>query len=125
MTTSTGTTRSTATSIGVRPVEGLGLHDRAGEAVEEEATGHHVGLAEAFLDDPEHDLVGDQAAGIHVGLGLETDRRGVAHRLAEHVAGGDVGRAVVLGEHRRLRSLPRALTTEDDQTDGHYFRNPS
>jgi hypothetical protein len=85
-----------------------------------------IGLVQAVLDDAEHDVVGQELAVVEVLLGLAPEVSALEHGFAEHVPGGDVGRAVVLGQQLALRPLAGPLSAEHDQADAtHYFRNPS
>ena len=78
----------------------LGLADRAGEAVEDPAP-LGVGLVEPVVDDADHDVVGDEVAGVHDLLGPRPSGGALAHRGPEHVAGGDVGHAAAAGQALR------------------------
>jgi hypothetical protein len=53
----------------------------------------HIGLVEAVLDDPQHDVVGQQLAVVEVLLGLEAEVGALVDGLAQDVTGGDVGAA--------------------------------
>jgi hypothetical protein len=99
----------------------------AGIAVEEEAVLGDVGLGEALGHDPVDQVVTHQVAGVHQGPGLQAQLGPGGHRGAQHVAGGDVDRAVGLDEPGRLCALSRPLAAEDDEMDcGHdYLRKPS
>jgi len=80
------------------------------EPVAERAARHH-----ALFDDADDDLVGHQLTRIHEALRLEPER-GALHRLgAEHVAGRDARRLIVLGKPRRLRSLAGALLPQQHE----------
>ena len=48
-------------------------------------------------------------------LGLATELGALGHGLAQHVAGGDVGCAVVLGQQGGLRALAGTLTPEEHE----------
>ncbi len=85
----------------------------------------HVVVGDPLGDQPEHDLVGQQGARVDVLLGLATEVGALGHGRAQHVAGGDVRRAVVLGQEGGLRPLAGTLAPEEHELDGHYFRNPS
>ncbi len=110
--------------MGDKPDQCLGLTDGAGITVEQEAVLAHVGLGQALRDHPEHHVVGQQLAGIHVLLGLSTEVGARQHGLAQHLARGDVRCVVVLRQRVRLRALAGALPAEHDEAH-HYFRNPS
>ena len=97
------------------PLELLGLGQRAREAVEHEAVARADRRRRALLDDADHDLVGDELAGVHVALGLEPERGALRDRGAEHVARREVRDAVVLGEPRGLRALSGTLLAEQHE----------
>ena len=56
-------------------LERLGLHQRAGEAVEHVAAVEWPAHREAVFDHPDHDLVGHQLAAVEEALDLVPDRR--------------------------------------------------
>ena len=61
-----GTSRSSTRSSGWSVedlLELLGLHQRAREAVEDEAVLERTAGGEVLVDDADHDLVGDELAG--------------------------------------------------------------
>ena len=95
-------------------VERLGLLHGARKAVEDE-TVLRVGLVDAVIDDADHDLVGDERAGLHHRLGLQPDRRLRLDGGAQHVAGRELRNAVLLGEPRRLRAFAGAGRPEQYQ----------
>ena len=88
----------------------------AGEAVQE-PTGRRVGLRQSLGDDAQHHLVADQLPRVHDRLGLETELGALLDRGAQHVAGGDVGHAVALGQPHGLGALACALASEHEETD--------
>ena len=108
-------------------LEGFGLHDGAGEPVEQDTVLLDVGLGQALGDDAVHDLVGHESAGVHDGLGLLAQLGAVGHRGAQHVARRHVQRAVVIDQAQGLSALTRTLPTEDDQMQraAAHFKNPS
>jgi len=85
----------------------LGLRNGAGKAVEDEAA-CAIRLRQALLDDADHDVVGDQSAAVDVGSRLQSERRTVLDRGAQHVAGGDLRDSVLLRKEARLRALAGA-----------------
>ena len=99
-------------------VEGLGLRHRAREAVEH-AAGLGVGLLETLAHEPDDHIVGDEAARVHVSLGLEPEGGLGGHGLAQHVAGGDVGHARRRRKLSRLGALARAGRSEKDDAETH------
>src|SRR6185436_7457167 len=90
-------------------------HERAREAVEDEAVLQRTAGGEVLVDDADDDLVGDELAGVEVLLHLEPDRRALRNRGAEHVARGQVLDAVVRREQRSLRPLTSARLAEQDE----------
>ena len=95
-TTSSGTSRLMARSIprsATRSLQVVGLAGRAGEPVEQPPTDGVV-LGEPLLDEPDHDVVGQEVPGVHELLGLAAELGAVLDRGAEHVAGRDVRDAV-------------------------------
>ena len=113
-------------------VERLGLRDGAGEAVEHVAAAGRVALVEPLVDDPDHDVVGHEAAGVHDLLGARAELGALLDRGTEHVAGRDVGHHVVTGQAHALGALARTLATEQNHAHPgrspgrpHDFRKPS
>src|SRR5690606_9071473 len=103
-------------------VQGLRLRDVAREAVHDEAV-LRVRALEALADDAEHDLVGDQLAGVKRGLGLPAQARAGGQRLAQQVAGGNLRYVVFLDQLLGLRPLAR--TGRSKQKDSHVLsRSP-
>ena len=49
-----------------------------------------IGLAYSVADDADGQLIGDELAGVHVGLRLHTERRTALDGGAEHIAGRDM-----------------------------------
>ncbi len=98
-------------------LQGVGLWNGAREAVKEEALGA-VRLGDAFLNQTDDDVVADQGARVHDGLGLQAQRRARFDRRAQHVAGGDLRDAVFLADERGLRALSGAGGAEQDQSHG-------
>ena len=90
-----------------RLLQSLGLGDRAGHAVQDEA-GLAVVLGQALGDDADDHLVGDQLAGVHVLLGLQAHRRAVLHGGPEDVASGDGGDVQLLVQDLSLGALAGA-----------------
>src|SRR5699024_4186233 len=103
-------------------LELVGLGNGARETVEEE-TGLRVVLLQTRLDHADGHVVGHQVAGVHVGLGLEAQRRALADVRAEQIAGGNVGDAELLGENGGLGALAGTGGTKENES--HYFKNPS
>ena len=101
-------------------VEGLRLGDRARKAVEDHAR-LGVGLGQTLAHEPNHHVVGDEGAGVHVTLGLEAEGCLGRHRLAQHVARGHVGHAPLLGKGLGLGALARARGAEKDDPEAHAW----
>ncbi len=74
-----------------------------------------VRLAEALLDEADDDLVGYQLARVHERLGLFAERRAVAARGPEHVAGRDLRDAEARREALRLGAFAGAWRAEEDE----------
>ena len=97
----------------IATVEALGLGGGAGIAVEDHA-GPGVQLVERLADDAGHDLVRDEFARVHHGLGLEPDGRAGLDGGAQHVTGGYLRDAVVLGEKGGLGAFAGSGRTKQD-----------
>ena len=94
-------------------VKHLRLLDRAREPVEDEPA-RAVLLLDAVFDDGDDEVVGDQAAGLHHGLGLNADLGARGDGGAKHVAGGELRDAHLGDDLRRLRAFPRPGRAEED-----------
>ena len=92
----------------------VGLIDRAREAVEQEAVARVV-IGEALEDHADDHAVGHEFAGVHVALGLGSERCRRGDGGAEHVPGRDVRQAEVLGQPLSLRAFARARRSEQDE----------
>ena len=64
------------------------LCDRSGHTVEDVAL-FAVRLGKTLFDDADNDLIGNQMAFVHVGLGLHSGGRTFLDRRTENVTGGD------------------------------------
>ena len=100
-----------------RSLHRVRLRNGAGKPVEQE-TCSAVGLGNTFLDEVDDEVVADQCAGFHDGLGLQTQWRACFDRSAQHVAGGDLGNAEFLADECRLRALPGAWCAQQNQSHG-------
>ena len=87
-------------------LDGLGLGDGAGHAVQDKALGA-VGLGQPLLQDADDDVVRHKAAGVHVALGLQAHLGAVLDGGAQDVAGGDCRDAQLGGEDLGLGALAR------------------
>ncbi len=97
--------------VDAHPPEGQGLVEHlrlihVSRIPVQDPTGLRVGLADAFLEDLVHEVVGDKFAAVHVRLQAASQGRIRHSDLAEHVAGRDVGHAQVRGKPAGLRALP-------------------
>ena len=101
-------------AAGQRLVEGLGLGDRAREAVQDRTAGS-LGLAQLLHEHVDGDVVGDQLAAVHVGLGPLAQRRAVAQGRAEQVAGGQVRDAQVSAQRLGLGALAGGHRADQQQ----------
>ncbi len=96
----------------------LRLRDVARKAVEDE-TVRGVGPRQALADQGEHQVVGDQLAGVHRRLGPEAQLGAARNRIAQQIAGGNLGHAALLGEPLCLGALAGAGRSE--KNDSHVF----
>ena len=95
-------------------LQGLGLRDGAGEAIEDDAL---VLASEGIIDgsqDVNHQLIGDELALVDEALGCLTKFRAVLDLVAEHIARGDMTETVFLNHHVALRSLAGTGSTENN-----------
>ena len=98
----------------------LGLGHRARAPVEHEAAGPDVALAQSFGDHVHDQVVPQQLAAVHLVLGLLADGGTLLHRGAQHVAGGDMGHHVMVGEAHALCPLACPLFAEDNEPGSGY-----
>ncbi len=103
------------------PVKRSGLGDAAGEAVQQEPVGA-VGLGQPLQHHRDDDVVGDQLAGVQVGLGHLAQRGAVGHIGPQDVAGGHVHQLEPVSDPVRLGSLARPRRTQ--QHNPHHLPNP-
>src|SRR5690606_5583729 len=96
-------------------LQGVGLRNGAGEAVEQ-ITVLAIGLLQAVAHQADDDVIGDQFAGIHDFLCLESQWRLGLDGGAQHVAVRDLRNAEFFGNERSLRSLASAGRAEQDQS---------
>ena len=76
-------------------------------------------LRQPVADQADDDVVGHQVASRHDLLGLQPELGALAHRRAQHVAGGDVVH-LALGHHPRgLSALARARRAHENQVERH------
>mmetsp|Transcript_33674 Transcript_33674/g.72842 ORF Transcript_33674/g.72842 Transcript_33674/m.72842 type:complete len:317 (-) Transcript_33674:76-1026(-) len=101
-------------SGGEHLVELLRLRDGSWEAVEDEA-GAALGLLDGVADDADDEVVRDERARLHGGLGLHAERGLRRHGRAEHVARRQVAQAVVLLDRGGLRSLAASRGADKDE----------
>jgi len=92
-------------------VERVGLRRRARKAVQHES-GSGVGLLEPFADQLDHDLVGNQPAGLVDRLDAKPERGLRFHCDAQHVARRDVRNPELGRDPLGLRSFPGSLRTQ-------------
>ena len=87
-------------------LNGLGLGDGAGHAVQDEAL-CAVRLGQPLFQDADDDIVRHKAAGVHVALGLQAHLGALLDGGAQDVAGGDGRDAQLGGEDLGLGALAR------------------
>ena len=80
---------------------------------------HDVSFSQTLRDDTVHDLVADQAAGLHDGFGLLAELGARSDSSAEHVARRHVNYAVRFNKLGTLRAFPRSLTSKDNNSTRH------
>ena len=97
-----------------RLLQGLGLRDGAGKAVEQKA-GRTVGLGNALFDQVDDEIVTDQLARFHHGLGLLPQGRAGLDGGAQHVTRRNLRNAVLAADKRRLRAFARAGRAQKNQ----------
>ncbi|MNP30027.1 hypothetical protein D3C76_1230820 [compost metagenome] len=85
-------------------LQGFSLGDGARETVEEEAVGA-IGLGDALLDQVDDQVIGNQATGVHHALGLQAQLGAGLDRCAQHVAGGNLRNAELLGDETGLSTF--------------------
>ena len=100
-------------------VERLGLRQRAGEAIEDEAV---AGLQELFADELDRDVVGNELAVGEQRLDTPAETRAARNRGAIENAGRNLRDLVLSRDLLCLRPLARSLRSQDEDV---YLRNPS
>jgi len=103
--------------LDVRLAQGIGLGNRAREAVEQEAV-FAIRFGDALAHRGDDDVIGDQFAAVHDGLGLHTQIRAGAHGSAQHVPRRDLRDAVTLGDVRGLGALAGPRCAQKDDAHG-------
>jgi hypothetical protein len=86
--------------------ERFGLSQVARKAVQNESV-CGITLGQAFANDSQHDLVGNEVAGVHGGLGAPAVLGPAGQSAAQQIAGGDLGDAIARDETLGLGSFPR------------------
>src|SRR5690606_29945630 len=94
-------------------LEILRLRSVAGIAVEHE-TRRGIRFREPFLDHAEHDLVGNELAGIHRRFRAAAELRAVGNGLTQQVAGRYLHPALLRLQALRLRPLAGPRRAEHD-----------
>src|SRR3954470_1779834 len=94
-----------AAPFGEEPRHPLRLRDGAHHAVEDDPLGR-LGLGQLVAHYAEDEVVAHQVAGLHQGLGLQAERGAPLHRVAEEVAGGELGNAEGFSQDAALGALP-------------------
>jgi hypothetical protein len=92
------------------------LGDVARKAVQQEAV-LCVGLLDGVEEHAHDDVVGNQIAAVHVPLGLGPELGATRHRVAQHVAGGEVGELELLGQALGLSPFARAGRAQENEIE--------
>ena len=95
-------------------LNGLGLGNGAGHAVQDEAVGA-VGLCQTLLQDADDDLIGHQCAGVHEALCLQAHLGAILHGSTQDVAGADGGDVQLCADDLGLRALTGTRCAQQDQ----------
>ncbi len=104
-------------------VEHAGLRDGAREAVEQEAAGR-VRLGEPVADHLDGDVVGDQVAAVHVGLGLHAPAAVPLLTLARKMSPVEILGTPACSA-MNWACVPLPAPGGPDQDEAHYRRKPS
>ena len=94
-------------------LHGVSLGDGSREAVEQIAV-RAVRLLYAVLDEPDDDVIRDQAALVHDCLGSLSELSAGLYGCPEHVSGGNLGNGILLGQKLRLSSLSGAGSAQQN-----------
>ena len=97
--------------------------ERAGKAVEQEPAASVSRARQALGDQARDQLVADQRPAGDRRRHLAPERRVVADRLAQDVAGRDVRHAVAPGEPHGLRALSRTGRTDQNEVERRHRSN--
>ncbi len=98
----------------------LGLGHRAGAAVEDEAAGPDVALAQPLGHHLHDQVVAEELTPVHLVLGLHAEGRPLLDRGPQHVTRRDVGHHVVVGEAHTLCPFAGPLFAEDNEPGAGY-----
>ena len=94
--------------------ERLGLRDRAGDSIEDEAV-RTIRAGDPFADDADDDIVRNELASVHEALGLQASLGSVFDRFAKNVAGGNGGDVQLLADDLRLCAFSGTGSTQKNQ----------
>lgn len=94
-------------------VECIGLINGAGEPIEDVAA-PGVSGGQPVAHDTDHDLIADEATGIHYLLGYLPQLGSLPHGRAQHITGADMRDDIVTAEADALRAFAGPLSPEDD-----------
>ena len=90
---------------------------RSREAIEGKASSPRISLRQTLSHHLNDEFVGKELTRIHKLGSLETERRPVSNRGAQHVSRGDMWDRIAMAETLTLRPLTCALLPEDDEPD--------
>ncbi len=97
-------------------IQRLSLRHCTRKAVKDKAV-FAIVQCKTILDDTDHDLVRDQSAGVSITLCALSHFGAVCDSLADHIARGDRGDRIFLGDYLRLCTLTCTGRSEQYQID--------
>lgn len=101
------------TLLGQHGVQKLGLCHSSGETIQDE-TLLALRVPDGLSDDASDDIITNQLASIHDGLGLLAHLRAILHSLSQHITSGQVAQAVLILDSRSLSSLTSTRRAKED-----------
>lgn len=96
-------------------IQDTSLVDGTRETIQDETLAA-LRTIDGLSDDTSDDIITNQLASLHDGLGLATHLGTILHGFAKHVTGGQVAQAVLLLDARSLGSLASTRRTKEDSS---------